>query len=83
MEFHQMAIKNSLFNNNNNSIQLFIYLRAELNSRGPITESARNMKTNNNTTPQPNTHKEYKTKNTNKHNKKTRRRQQMLMLIKL
>jgi hypothetical protein len=49
---------------NNNSIQFFIYLRAELNSRGPITESGRNMKTNNNTTTKQNTHKEDKTKNT-------------------
>jgi hypothetical protein len=30
-------------NNNNNSIKFFIYLRAELNSRRPITESARNI----------------------------------------
>jgi hypothetical protein len=28
----------------NNSIQFFIHLRAELNSRWPITESARNIK---------------------------------------
>jgi hypothetical protein len=48
-----------------NSIQFFIYLRAELNSWGPITESALNMKTNNNTTTKQNTHKEDKTKNTN------------------
>jgi hypothetical protein len=55
------------------SIQFFIYLRAELNSRGPITESARNMKTNNNTTTRQNTHKEDKTKNTN--TRKTRKSQ--------
>jgi hypothetical protein len=48
----------------NNSIQFFIYLRAELNSRGPITESARNMKTNNNTT----------TKQNKTHIKKTRQK---------
>jgi hypothetical protein len=30
--------------NNNNSIKLFVYLRAELNSRWPITESVRSMK---------------------------------------
>jgi uncharacterized membrane protein len=50
-------------------IQFFIYLRAELISPGPITESARNKKTNNNTTTKQNTHKEDKTKNTNKHKK--------------
>jgi hypothetical protein len=66
---------------NNNSIQFFIYLRAELNSRGPIRESARNMKANNNIATKQNTHKEDKTKNTN--TKKTRTRQKMLMLIKL
>jgi hypothetical protein len=64
-------------------IQFFIYLRPELNSLGPITESARNMKTNNNTATKQNTHKEDKTKDTNKHKKKTRTRQKMLMLIKL
>jgi hypothetical protein len=59
----------SKINNNNNSIQFFIYLRAELNSRGPITESARNMKTNKNTATKQNTQKEDKTKNTNEHKK--------------
>jgi hypothetical protein len=39
---HNAIIQISLINN---SIQFFIYLRAELNSRGPITELARNMKT--------------------------------------
>jgi hypothetical protein len=62
---------------NNDLIQfnyLFIYLRAGLNSRWPITESTRNMKTNNNTTTKHNTHKEYK--------KKTRTKQKTLVLIK-
>jgi hypothetical protein len=33
-----------LLKSNNNSIQFCIYLRAELNSRWPITESARSIK---------------------------------------
>jgi hypothetical protein len=33
-------------NNNNNSVRFFIYLRAELKSQWPITESARSIKQN-------------------------------------
>jgi hypothetical protein len=38
-----------LTNNNNNNNQFFIYLCAELNSRWPITESARKTNTTNKT----------------------------------
>jgi hypothetical protein len=44
------VVNMSTFNNWNNSIQFLIYLRAELNSLWPITESARMLRQRINTT---------------------------------